>query len=251
MTGAPDLPPDEVIMTRSARFARPAGLAAACLTVFVAASVPAFAQSRQEETFDRTLSVQPGGTFRLRTFSGRVTIRGTGGNQVVIHAVRRARADRLRDIQIEVRQDGNSVEVNANHQVVERDNDNVVETDFDIQVPSSMRLDVNSFSAPIEVENVQGAHRLKTFSGDIELTASAWNDSDGLDIESFSGDARLRLPDSARGSIDFDSFSGRFDSDLPVTLKTSGRRNFRGELNGGGSASFRFKTFSGSATIKR
>jgi hypothetical protein len=30
--------------------------------------------------------------------------------------------------------------VNANHRVVERDNDNVVETDFDIQVPSSMRL---------------------------------------------------------------------------------------------------------------
>lgn len=238
-------------MTRSARFTRPAGLAAACLAVFVAASVPASAQSRQEETFDRTLSVQPGGTFRLRTFSGRVTIRGTGGNQVVIHAVRRARADRLRDIQIEVRQNGNSVEVNANHQVVERDNDNVVETDFDIQVPSSMRLDVNSFSAPIEVENVQGAHRLKTFSGDIELNAGTWNDGDGLDIESFSGDARLRLPDSARGSIDFDSFSGRFDSDLPVTLKTSGRRNFRGELNGGGSASFRFKTFSGSARIKR
>ncbi len=238
-------------MTRSARFTRPAGLAAACLAVFVAASVPASAQSRQEETFDRTLSVQPGGTFRLRTFSGRVTIRGTGGNQVVIHAVRRARADRLRDIQIEVRQNGNSVEVNANHQVVERDNDNVVETDFDIQVPSSMRLDVNSFSAPIEVENVQGAHRLKTFSGDIELNAGTWNDGDGLDIESFSGDARLRLPDSARGSIDFDSFSGRFDSGLPVTLKTSGRRNFRGELNGGGSASFRFKTFSGSATIKR
>ncbi len=238
-------------MTASARFARPAGLAAACLAVLVAASVPASAQSRQEETFDRTLSVQPGGTLRLRTFSGRVTIRGTGSSQVVIHAIRRARADRLRDIQIDVRQSGDSVEVNANHRLVERDNDNVVETDFDIQVPSSMRLDVNSFSAPIEVENVQGAHRLKTFSGDIELAAGAWSDGDGLDIESFSGDARVRLPDSARGSIDFDSFSGRFNSDLPVTLQSSGRRNFRGDLNGGGSARFRFKTFSGSATIRR
>jgi hypothetical protein len=54
-----------------------------------------------------------------------------------------------------------------------------------------------------------------------------------------------------QGSIDFDSFSGRFDSDLPVTLQSSNRRNFRGDLNGGGSASFRFKTFSGSASIKR
>lgn len=238
-------------MTTAARHIARFALSSAAVAALVLAAVPAGAQSRQEETFDRTLSVQPGGTLRLRTFSGRVTIRGTGGSQVVIHAVRRARPDRLRDIQIEVTQNGNDVEVNANHRIVERDNDNVVETDFDIQVPSSMRLDVNSFSAPIDVENVQGPHRLKTFSADIELSATAWNDGDGLDIESFSGDARLRLPVNARGSIDFDSFSGRFDSDLPVTLKSSGRRNFRGELNGGGNASFRVKTFSGSATIKR
>lgn len=238
-------------MTRPARSPFCALLSAACLAVFVAAAVPASAQTRQEETFDRTLTVQPGGTFRLRTFSGRVSIRGTGGNQVVIHAIRRARADRLRDIQIEVTQSGSSVEVNANHQLVERDNDNVVETDFDIQVPPGTRLDVNSFSAPIEVEDVQGAHRLKTFSADIALGASAWNEGDGLEIETFSGDVRLRLPDTARGSINFDSFSGRFDSDLPVTLQSSNRRNFRGDLNGGGSASFRFKTFSGSASIKK
>lgn len=238
-------------MIRSARSVVRAGLPVALLAALVTTAGPASAQSQQEETFDRTLTVQPGGTFRLRTFSGRVTIRGTGGNQVVIHAVRRARADRLRDIQIEVTQSGNSVEVNANQQVVERDNDNVVETDFDIQVPSSMRLDVNSFSAPIEVENVQGAHRLKSFSADIQFAATAWSDSDGLDLETFSGDVRLRLPDNARGSINFDSFSGRFDSDLPVTLQSSSRRNFRGELNGGGSARYRFKTFSGSASIKR
>jgi hypothetical protein len=36
-----------------------------------------------------------------------------------------------------------------------------------------------------------------------------------------------------------------------VTLQSSNRRNFRGELNGGGRANFRVKTFSGSASIKR
>jgi hypothetical protein len=201
--------------------------------------------------FDRTLSMAPGGTFRLRTFSGRVRIRGTDGNQVVIHAVRRARPERLRDIQIEVTQSGNEIEVNANHQVNERDNDNVVETDFDIQLPSRTRLDVNAFSAPIEVTNVQGSHRLKTFSADIQLAAESWNDQDGIEADSFSGDVRLRLPGNARGAISFDSFSGRFESDLPVTLQSSSRRTFRGEMNGGGSALFRFKTFSGSAEIRK
>jgi DUF4097 and DUF4098 domain-containing protein YvlB len=150
-----------------------------------------------------------------------------------------------------VTQSGNEIEVNANHQVNERDNDNVVETDFDIQLPSRTRLDVNSFSAPIEVTNVQGSHRLKTFSADIQLAAESWNDQDGIEADSFSGDVRLRLPGNARGAISFDSFSGRFESDLPVTLQSSSRRTFRGEMNGGGSALFRFKTFSGSAEIRK
>ena len=238
-------------MTRATCFFVRLSLPLAMLALLVAAVPPAAAQSRQEATFDRTLSMSPGGTFRLRTFSGRVRINGTEGNQVVIHAVRRARPDRLRDIQIEVTQSGNDIEVNANHQVNRRENDNVVDTDFDIQLPSRTRLEVNSFSAPIEVTNVQGPHRLKTFSADIQLSAEAWNDQDGIDADSFSGDVRLRLPDNARGAVSFDSFSGRFESDLPVTLQSSDRRTFRGDLNGGGSALFRFKTFSGSAEIRR
>ena len=238
-------------MTRATEALVRLSLPFALLTLLAMPAPPAAAQSRQEETFDRTLSMSPGGTFRLRTFSGRVRIRGTDGNQVVIHAIRRARPDRLRDIQIEVSQNGNDIEVNANHQARERDNDNVVETDFDIQLPSRTRLDVNSFSAPIEVTNVQGPHRLKTFSADIQLAAEAWNDQDGVDADSFSGDVRLRLPGNARGAISFDSFSGRFESDLPVTLQSSDRRTFRGDLNGGGSALFRFKTFSGSAEIRK
>ena len=47
------------------------------------------------------------------------------------------------------------------------------------------------------------------------------------------------------------SFSGRFESDLPVTLSNSSRRNFRGTLNGGGAGDFKLKTFSGSVSIRR
>ena len=236
-------------MTRSIRFRGLPGLALALLALVLTA-VPASAQGRQEETFDRTLTLQPGGTFRLRTFSGRVGIRGTDGSQVVIHAIRRARPDRLRDIQIEVTESGNQIEVNANHRAVERDNDNVVETDFDIQIPARTRLDVNSFSAPIEVTNVQGPHRLE----DLQRRHPA-----RCGVVARRGRHRRRqlqrrrasaTPGNARGTISFDSFSGRFQSDLPVTLESSNRRNFRGELNGGGSATFRFKTFSGSAEIQ-
>jgi hypothetical protein len=61
----------------------------------------------------------------------------------------------------------------------------------------------------------------------------------------------LRLPASARGDIVFDSFSGTFNSALPVTMSSTSRRSFRGTLNGGGSTDFRLNTFSGDVRIER
>ena len=224
---------------------------------------------RETETVERTLNLAPGGTLRLKTFSGRVNITGGGGSQVVIKAVRRATRDRLDDIRLEITQSGDTIDVDANHRLVERRNDNVVETDFDIQVPSQARLDLRTFSAPITVTGVAGDKvvdgfssrielgdssgpvRVKTFSGSVRVAATRWTDGDDVNVETFSGDVTLQLPDSARGDIDFNSFSGSFTSDLPVALTSSSRRNFRGSLNGGGSTDFRLKTFSGSVNIRR
>jgi hypothetical protein len=212
-------------------------------------AAPAAAQ-KVTENVDRTVTMPAGGTLRLKTFSGRVRITGGSGNQVVIKAVRRATQDRLNDIKLEITERGNVVEVDANHRLVERRNDNVVETDFDIQVPVNTKLDVKTFSAPVTITGVNASQNIDGFSSSITVEASDWADHD-LDINTFSGGVRLRLPGSARGSIDFNSFSGTFESDLPVTLNTSSRRNFRGQLNGGGSGDFRLKTFSGDVTIRK
>ena len=228
---------------------RPVTTALALLFTVVLAA-PAAAQ-KETETIDRTLTLPANGTVRLKTFSGKVRITGAPGDQVVIHAVRRATRDRLNDIKLEITQSGSIVEIDANHRVVERDNDNVVETDFEIQVPSRARLDVKTFSAPVTVVGVAGSQNIDGFSSDITVESKEFGDGNDIDINTFSGDIRVSLPDSARGSVDFNTFSGRFDSDLPVTLNSSSRRNFRGALNGGGSGDFRFKTFSGDVTIQR
>ena len=226
------------------------------LLIGLATSVPAAAQRddrgpRETETIDRTVPLPANGTVRLKTFSGRVRITGTSGDQVVIHAVRRASRDRLEDIKLEVTTTGSTVEIDANHRVVERRNDNVVETEFDIQVPARARLDIKTFSAPVTVTGVNGSQNIDGFSSDITIESNDFGDGNNIDVNTFSGDVRLRLPASARGSIDFNTFSGRFESDLPVTLNSSSRRNFRGQLNGGGSGDFRLKTFSGDVRILR
>ena len=224
---------------------------------------------RETENVDRTLSLPAGGTVRLKTFSGRVNITGAGGNQVVIKAVRRATRERLDDIKLEITQSGNVIDIDANHRVAERRNENVVETDFDIQVPTQVNLDLRTFSAPVIVNNVNGdlvvegfssdirltdlsgPKKIKTFSGGVTVQARNWSDGDDMNVNTFSGDITLRLPENARGNLTFDSFSGSFNSDVPVTLSNSSRRSFRGVLNGGGTSDFRLHTFSGSVRIQR
>ena len=206
---------------------------------------------RETETVDRTLPMPAGGTLRLKTFSGRVRVTGGPGNQMVLHAIRRATKERLNDIKLEITQSGNTIEVDANHRLVERRNDNVVETDFEIQVPAGTRLDVKTFSAPVTVIGVTASQNIDGFSSDITIESTDFGDGNDIDVNTFSGAVRLRLPANAKGNIDFNSFSGRFESDLPVTLNTSSRRNFRGALNGGGTGDFRLKTFSGDVTIRR
>ena len=220
------------------------------LLITLAMAAPAAAQ-RDIETIDRTVPMPAGGTLRLKTFSGRVKITGGSGDQVVVHAVRRASPERLAEIKLEITTSGSTVEIDANHRLVERRNDNVVETDFEITVPARTRLDIKTFSAPVTVSGVNANQNIDGFSSNVTIESSEWGDGNDIDINTFSGDVSLRLPASARGNVDFNSFSGRFDSDLPVTLSTSSRRNFRGTLNGGGNGDFRLKTFSGDVSIRR
>ena len=212
-------------------------------------AIPAGAQTNTE-TVDKTLTMPAGGTLRVKTFSGKVRITSVSGDQVVVHAVRRAKQDRLDDIKLEITQNGNTIEVDANHRLVERRNDNVVETDLEIRVPSRTRLDIKTFSAPVTVIGVNADQNIDSFSSNIAVESTEWADHD-LDINTFSGGVQLRLPASAKGNIDFNSFSGTFESDLPVTLSNSSRRNFRGSLNGGGHGDFKLKTFSGDVSIRK
>src|SRR5688572_27903833 len=149
---------------------------------------------RETETVDRTVPLPSNGTLRLKTFSGRVKITGTSGDQVVIHAVRRASRDRLNDIKLEITQAGSTVEVDANHRVVERRNDNVVETDFEIQVPARARLEIKTFSAPVTAIGVNGSQLIERFSSYLTIESQEFSVGGDIDVNTFSGTLRFRLP---------------------------------------------------------
>jgi hypothetical protein len=227
---------------------------------------------QETEHITKTLSLDSGGTLRLKSFSGRVSIAASDRSEVAVDAVRHGSRSRLDEIKLDIYKDGNTVNVDANRRQSRswwRRHDDVVETDFDIKVPRRTDIDVTVFSAPVTVRGVEGSHTVHTFSarvvlddvagpirahsfnGPIEIRASRWSGDESIDADTFSGDIDVRLPAGARGSVSFNSFSGHIDSDIPLTLRSSSRRHFQAELGGGGDGRLRFKTFSGSVRINR
>jgi hypothetical protein len=235
------------------------------------------AQAADEtEHVSRTVALEPGGTLQLKSFSGRVTITASDRQDVAIDAVRRAPRERLDAIKLEIRTEGpRMVVIEANRHESSwyefRGRNNVVETDFDIQVPRRTNLDLSVFSAPVTIAGVEGTQKVHSFSarlqvndatgsiqahsfsGPISIRERNWQPNQSIDVNTFSGDVELQVPASAQADVSFNSFSGHLNSDLPLTLNSSSRRALRARLGSdrGGTGQMTFKTFSGSVKIDR
>ena len=90
------------------------------------------AVDRDTEHINQTAALAPGGTLKLKNFSGRVTITGTDRQDASIDAVRRGTRERLNHIKLDIHQEGSTLVVNANQRdhSWSRHSNNVVETDF-------------------------------------------------------------------------------------------------------------------------
>ena len=229
-------------------------LAASALILSLA--VPAAAAQKETETIDRRVTIGDRGTMELKNFSGDVSITGTTGQDVVIHAVRRGSRERLDRIKLDIQSSGSTVKVEANYQPEGRRDgqDNVVDTDFDIQVPFGTKLDVDSFSGSIEIRGVTGDIDAETFSGGIEIDVAAAPQVPSLRVETFSGNIEARFPASASGKVRFNSFSGSVRSDLPISMTSSrgGRQtDVSGDIGTGDGPTLQFKTYSGNLRIQK
>jgi hypothetical protein len=241
------------------------------LLTFVALPAVRAAAQTETETVNRTVPFPNNGTLHLKNVLGEITITGTSGHDIVMKATRRATRDRLDHITLTVNTSGSTVTINANNREdgwTDHDN-NVVETTFEIQVPSSARLNVDAFSSRLNIAGVGGPQHLKTFSGDItvrdakdavdadafngalDIDASAAGADPDLRLKTFSGHIRVRLAEHARGTVHFDTFSGGFDSDFPIAMHSMRKRNVTADLPGGAGHALNISTFSGDLTIRK
>ncbi|HEY7790739.1 MAG TPA: DUF4097 family beta strand repeat-containing protein [Vicinamibacterales bacterium] len=258
-------------MPRASRLSVVSALAAALLL-----AVPAAARADNTERVDRTIPFQNGGTLQLKTFSGRVTISATDQPQVVIHAVRHGTQAQLDAIKLDIQESGSRIIIDANKKTGTswfwRHND-VVETEFDIQVPANTDLAIETFSSPVDVTGVAGAETVKgfsspitlagvtgpveahTFSGDITVRSSKWTSGQPLDAATFSGDITLEVPATTQADVEFKTFSGDMHSDIPLVFEEQRHGTMRAQFKSGGGhgseSDFHLHTFSGDVRIKQ
>ena len=225
-------------------------IAALGLLALTLIAAPAAAQ-KQTETVDRTFPFAAGGTLKLKNFSGDVQITGTAAAEVVVHAVRKATRERLDNIKLDMEATGSTIEIEANRRNPNwnEKNENVVETEFQIQVPFGTNLDLYAFSGALTVREVIGEIKAQTFSGNIDLDVSRASDAPRIEVETFSGDVTARVPPSANGRVEFNTFSGDLNADVPLTMERGSRRSIRGSIGNGSGERLEFKTFSGDVKL--
>src|SRR5262245_8248357 len=206
---------------------------------------------RETEVAERTVTLPDNGTVRIKNFSGEIRVRAVSGRNVVVKATRRAPKETLDRVKLEVSTSGSVVTIDANRRDpgFERRNNNVVDTQMTIEMPGSADLDIDAFSSDVTVEGLSGDQRIKTFSGTITVQGLKGE----IDAETFSADIRVTIDSATKGNVSFSSFSGRLDSDVPITTLSSGRRrssNIEGTLQGGSGPRLRFHTFSGDVELR-
>lgn len=202
---------------------------------------------KQTERVDQTVQIRAGGELHLKNFSGRVTITGSNRSDMAVHAVRRATRDRLDHVKLEIVETSSGVTIEANRKDPnwpERDND-VVDTEFTIEAPADISLDVQVFSSNVEVRDVRGRQRVHTFSGDVDLSGG----EKSIDVDTFSGGITVKLVQGASASVDFNTFSGSLDTSVPMSYRSSSGRHVRADIGAGGT-DYSFKTFSGNLRIR-
>jgi hypothetical protein len=238
-------------------------LAAAALTTGACDVAAMGPQERQEVAETRRLD--PGGTFTLENTNGAVVIETWNEPTVSIEAEKVAPEGQLDDLRIDIRGEGNRVDVTTRHD--RRGWGRHGRVQYRVKVPQGARVEVETTNGSVRVQGTGGALRATTTNGGVEVTdaagsveASTTNGSiraafrqapaGGIQrMSTTNGSVTLTLPADASGDFSASTVNGGISTDFP--LQVSGRiggRKLRGRL-GDGPARFELRTVNGAVKI--
>lgn len=168
------------------------------------AALPALAGER----VDRTLPAAADANIRIDNLAGSVEVVGWDRTEVSIQGTL---GDDVEGLEVDDRGGRISIEVEIPKSRGRRYRD--VDCDLEIRVPRGSRVEVETVSASIDVEGVNGRLELESVSGNVEVDGG----SGALEVESVSGSIRITgssnrvSAESVSGRVVLDGVSGRIE----------------------------------------
>lgn len=249
-------------------------------TLLFVAALP-IAAAELTETIDRTVDVKPGARVELSNVNGRVSVTSWDQPRVRIVARKEVRGDRdeitdaLRELRVDIRPLNGGVVVTTHYP--KRSNNSLfdwilggnvnAQVAYDVTVPSTMNLDLETVNGAVRVAGVNGRHELETTNGKIEVMrcagsvdASTTNGritaeliqitrGQALEFETTNGRIEVTVPRTLAVDVDAGTTNGSIESELPVATTRVSRNSLRGSINGGGTP-LRMRTTNGGIRIR-
>ena len=190
-------------------------------------TTPMILRASIDRTVEKTFTVQPGGTLKVETAGGNISVEPGAGDTVKVLAKEKIRASSeaeadevLKDLTLTIEQKGNDVTAIARYN---RDRSNwfgsqPVQVDFIVTVPGRYSTDLKTSGGNITVGDLAGTMEMRTSGGNVKLgnidgTVDAGTSGGNVSLVSCTGDTKLK---TSGGNVRAERIVGGAD------LETSG-----------------------------
>lgn len=252
-------------------------LAPVVLTVVTLLIAGTAAAETAEERFEQSFAFAAGDTLTLANTNGDIVIESWDRDEAQVRAFKRVKARRgdaeeaLSELRIDVDSGPGGLEVETYYPNWKRMfgwSDVSASVDYRISLPARASLDVHTVNGEIQVSAISGDIRLRSTNGDVVVGESsgrvdARTTNGGIEVElhqvealsdmefqTTNGGIRLYLPSEIAASIEARTTNGTIDTDFPIQVQGTFRRNrLEGNINGGGGR-IELRTTNGSIRIR-
>jgi len=218
-----------------------------------------------EQEFDWSGTIADGKAVEIKGINGGIDATGTGGGEVVLHAVKKGKKSDPAEVKIEVVEHAGGVTICAVYPSSGEPNEckpgeggrmkvkkNDVSVRFEVKVPAGVRFVGRTVNGGISARGIQAEAEAHTVNGGIDIEARGlthaetvnggisarvdradWKDK--LQLKTVNGGIEVSLPASTGANVKAGTVNGDIETDFPLTVKGKfGRRRIEGSIGGGG-----------------
>lgn len=217
--------------------------------------IPTAVSAKVTEKFSQTYPLDANGSIHLENINGSVEVVAWDKNEVALEAEKTARDDEgLSRMHLRIESSPRRLSIRTEQEKKWRFWETMnAQVHYRLRVPAGATLDridvVNSgirvsgmraavrleaVNGSIEADDLAGPGHFETVNGSVRVSYSAMPAAGGIALETVNGTCKLTLPSDAAFDLDTDTVNGRISCDFPLTLESSGKRELRGAVNGGG-----------------